>query len=90
VERLQRQGAWEAGDPNIILQPAIEEHTLPDASPSGASDVVTSTRRPLRSCVTPDPDPAAPIDPLPGVPLLAGVVAVGVQRLRLRLPGVTR
>jgi DNA-binding beta-propeller fold protein YncE len=54
VERLQRQGLIAAGDPNVVVQPDVVEHTLPEASPATADAVLTSARKPLNSCVQPD------------------------------------
>jgi hypothetical protein len=65
VERLQRQGLMEAGDPNIVPQPAIEEHTLVDASPAPADALVTAAKRDsLRTCVKPDAEPASDVEEL--------------------------
>ncbi|HXA27450.1 MAG TPA: bifunctional YncE family protein/alkaline phosphatase family protein, partial [Candidatus Angelobacter sp.] len=64
VERLQREGLMEAGDPNIVPQPAIQQHTLADASPSPADAVETDARGSLHSCVKPDASPVSDVEDL--------------------------
>jgi hypothetical protein len=83
VERLQRQGAMEAGDPNIVPQPASAEHTLADASPASADAVETGDHGSLHTCVQPsDTEMASAIEPLAvggaiGLPSTAATQAAG-------------
>jgi hypothetical protein len=65
VERLQRQGLLEAGDPNVIAQPNVQEHTLPAAaSPGAASAVLTSAHASVSSCVHPDAEDVSAVEAL--------------------------
>lgn len=54
VEALQRQGLLQAGDPNVVAQPSIQEHTLAAGSPVAADAVVKGSHGSLSSCVQPD------------------------------------
>jgi YVTN family beta-propeller protein len=64
VERLQRQGLMEAGDPNVIPQPSIQEHTLATASPTPADAVESGGDGSLQSCVNPDAETLSVVEAL--------------------------
>jgi hypothetical protein len=65
VERLQRQGLLEAGDPNVIAQPNVQEHTLSaSAAPGAASAVLTSAHASLSSCVHPAAEDLSAVEAL--------------------------
>ena len=91
-ERLLRQGELQAGDPNVVTEPAVTEHTLPTTSPAAAPSLPSAppgtAGSPISGCLAAGSVVVGEA-PSTGALLAVGAIAaaaIGGHRLRRRRP----
>jgi hypothetical protein len=84
VERLQRQGLLEAGDPNVVAEPSITQHTLATGSPLSADAVLQKAQHgSLDSCAHPSVEDTSAVEAL-----ASGATPTGIASLPTTGAGV--